>query len=52
MPRSIRDQATKTGIATANDQRMSRIAVLWILDARTMSRPPSRATEAAVCPDG
>ena len=52
MPRNMRDQATNTGIATTSDQRMIRIARFWILEARTISRPPNRATEAAVCPEG
>ena len=50
MPRSIRDQTTKTGIATASDQRMIRIAVLWILDARTMQQAAEQGDRSCCVP--
>ena len=52
MPRSIRDQITNAGTATASAQSISRTARFSIREASTSRRPPKSATEAAVCPDG
>ena len=52
MPRSIRDQITKAGMATASAQSSIRIARLSIREASTSRRPAKSATEAAVWPDG
>ena len=52
MPRSMRDQITKAGIATASDQRRSRSIAFSRREASTSRRPQKSATAAAVWPDG